>query len=795
MKFSHYSKFSILLFFITVLQLNNLYAQINEKVVLDAYKDFGTSTREVVFVHINKSVFIKNEMLGFNAYVLDKAKKKSIAITRNLYYTITNNKDEIVKQELVKVEEGLSYNTVKIDSLFTSGVYKFRAYTNWMLNFNEHNFYEHSFFVINPKIKEEIKNIPQDTIYNIQVLPEGGHFVSEVKNNIGVIVKNTLGFGLENATGKIIDANNTVITAFKLNQFGIGKTSITPSFNENYRVVVEKGTKKISQDISNIKTTGIAFSVVRLRNKVGLSFKINNETKEIVKDKKYFVAIHNGNKLKTAPFQFNEKTEVVKIINNTELYSGINIFTVFDAEKNKPILERMYFNYEGISKTEIASVATSIENDSVTINMRLKDIVDLEKIQNLSISVLPNSTESYNFNSNILSQLYLESHVKGFVQDAAYYFTNENAKTKYDLDNLLITQGWSSYFWNDIFRKPVFSYKYEQGINVVSNINGSASPGYLVYPLKNSKTEIFKPTKKDKAFTQTNLFPIDNEVYKVSLLKSNNKAQKPNLYLQFYPAKIPALSVDSYTIPFKNTTLNDEIKNFDFSFKNSDEALMLAEVVVVSKIDATRKDKIKNRSRGNIDFFDESNYKPGETLASYLSGRGFRANDFSGQLVIINPNPNSPNNNIPLVILDDVQLTDFSFLTNFQMNTVDYIEINKAGVGYGIRGGGGVIKIVTDPIKRRNQNTSARDGASIYPFPLTFSSPKKYYAPVYTSYNSKFFKQYGTLSWFPNLKVNKKGVATFKILNTFTKAINLYIEGVLNDGTFISETKTIFPLD
>lgn len=58
-----------------------------------------------------------------------------------------------------------------------------------------------------------------------------------------------------------------------------------------------------------------------------------------------------------------------------------------------------------------------------------------------------------------------------------------------------------------------------------------------------------------------------------------------------------------------------------------------------------------------------------------------------------------------------------------------------------------------------------------------------------------FFKEYGALDWFPNLKVDENGLVTFKVLNTYTPNINLYIEGIVNGETFISETKTIYPLD
>lgn len=47
-------------------------AQTTKDSLLNAYSNFGKTIKELVYVHINKSTFIKNETLGFSAYVFDK---------------------------------------------------------------------------------------------------------------------------------------------------------------------------------------------------------------------------------------------------------------------------------------------------------------------------------------------------------------------------------------------------------------------------------------------------------------------------------------------------------------------------------------------------------------------------------------------------------------------------------------------------------------------------------------------------------------------------------------------------
>ena len=106
-----------------------------------AFIKYSERPRETAYVHLNKSTYITNEDLGFTAYVFHKNDKKLSLLTKNLYVVIRDKNNKTVKEKLLKVENGITHNIFKIDSLFASGNYKFFAYTNWMKNFKEQNFF------------------------------------------------------------------------------------------------------------------------------------------------------------------------------------------------------------------------------------------------------------------------------------------------------------------------------------------------------------------------------------------------------------------------------------------------------------------------------------------------------------------------------------------------------------------------------------------------------------------------------------------------------------------------------
>ncbi|MFY0629019.1 MAG: hypothetical protein JXR05_01490 [Flavobacteriaceae bacterium] len=784
----------IILFYLFSISSN---AQVSQDEIISSYEGFVGSPREVAYVHLNKSTLIKNEMLGFNAYVFDKYTKKPSTVTKNLYCTITDKNNKIIKSKLIKVTDGLSPNIFKIDSLFTSGEYTFRAYTNWMLNFDERNYYEHTLTVVDPDKQKEIIHKNVNRKYAVQILPEGGHIVSGVSNNLGVIVKDTEGFGLANASGVILDSKNQIIKEFTLNQFGIGKVSLKPENIETYRVIISNNDEKITVQIKDIEDVGFNLSLFNFPKKIALMFKTNKESAPFLKGKSYILAIHNGSNVKTTTLQFDGKKSVIKTLNHKDLLSGVNIFTVFDPEQNTPILERLYFNWNGISTTSISNMKLKGTKDSLTVSLKIAEDIDLSKIQNLSVSALPKNTKSYQFNSTMLSQLHLNPYLKGFVENAGYYFQSNTGKAKSDLDNLLITQGWSSYDWSSIFQKQVINHRFESGIDVVAKINNKKDKDFIVYAIKGAKPNVIKIGETESQFTHASLFPYGEGSYIASALKKNGKTKKAAMYLRFYPSKIPDFSISTFKTPLKNSPFSISALNTNPLTINwgTDDSELLNEVVVKSEYRRSERiEKIKNSSFGRVHVFDNTDRRNIRSISQYLSGRGFKIEQTSiGRYTIIDRNPVSPTPSaaVPIFMINDVITEDFNYVQYTPMDIVDFIEINKGGIGMGVRGGRTWIRIITNPTLSFQDANAAGKRVSKYPFSLTFSKAKKYYTPIYSSYNSDFFKNYGVISWIPNVKFANDGTATFKIPRNYNDSMILHIEGIVNGTDIISQTKTI----
>ncbi|WP_323787305.1 hypothetical protein [Psychroserpens sp.] len=763
------------------------YSQV-EKSIISSFETYSKLPREVAYLHLNKSIYIKGESIAFSGYVIDKNTKKPSELTTNLYCVVTDQNGKTIKSQLIRVSNGFSSGSFDIDNDFKSGEYTIKAYTNWMRNFDEQNLFVENIKIIDPETDEFVKPETLKNTIDAQFLPEGGHMVTNVQITVGVVLKDANGFGISSVEAEILDSKNSTITTFKTNQFGISRFLLTPKANETYTAEFEYLGETFNFKINTIDLKGFSLSLTDLGKNVALKFNTNSETLPSIKNETYKLAIHNGKSIKVTDFNF-EGLEVVKLLSKNDLSPGINIFTVFDKDNN-PLLERLYFKHDGIEnlKTETPTVHKATY-DSLTVMLPIKAITS-EINHNISVSVLPDETKSYQSHHNIISYMFLQPYVKGYIENAAYYFENTDRRKIYELDNLLITQGWSSYNWNNIFNTPPKNtYVFETGIGFKANINTKKSNQFLMFALRESKGDVFVTGANEKNFIKTGLYPYNDEKVKIGEIDKKGKMSTPNMYLQFSPSEISLYSNAFSVLKAKSKSLTSTTQIQPFTQSILEGTQTLDEILIETNKKETKTEGLEKRSFGNVEVFDDRTRLANRTLAQYLSKKGFVTSDYGGVLSITVRNPLTPNNTTPVVYLNDVLLSDFSFLATFDMNSVDYIEINKTGLGSGMRGGAGIIKIYSDPnveIKRKYG-----DNYKTYDIPLTFTKSKQFYTPKYSYYKTRFFKEYGVIDWIPNVQTDANGNLVFSVFDTGIETVKLFIEGITDDGRFIVEEKTI----
>lgn len=786
--------------------------------------NYSSLYKEVAYIHLNKSIYVKGEFIGFTSYIFSKHNNKLSEKTSNLYCVIYDENQNIIKKQMIKVENGIANGNFNIDGDFKKGNYIFKAYTNWMLNFSQESFFTDSFEVIDPSETKFIKKKKLSNKIDIQVLPESGHLLADVNNTLGVIAKDSLGYGYPYLKGDVLDKNNNFITSFKLNKLGIGRFSMTPKKNTTYKIVLNYGANKTVKFGQELKENGLILKLTRNKNHLIVTTITNQNTLPFLKNKTYTIRYHNGSKYNKIKFNFNKDPFIAKKIALVDLNKGINIFTLFD-NNNQPIAERLFFNYNNIKIHTFNNLTSQKENDTIfNFNLSLKK--GIKDFNNVSISVLPKGTKSYKKNSNIISNLLIKPYIKGYLENGAYYFTNINDQKKYDLDNLLITQGWSSFEWKSIFSKETnYTHAFENGISLKVDLKGkkNKSSSYFVHSSANRSSEFItiEKGKHKKNLILDNFYPMNDEsAYISKVRKSDGKLGELSLDTQFFPAKVPETDKGAnYLINNTNFyALESDSEYRDFKTLNTRN--VLDEVVIKGNLEKKRIQKIKNKTIGRVKFVKK--HETYYTLAQYINfyGISFIASENNGELTVnkntarhaeelnsddldfieseyVDPTVGSntteeestSNESGTVIYLDGSRVLDNNILYNFSMDIVDYVEFDRSGFGEGLRGNHGVIRIVTNPLKFHKNNK--RPTLTTIKFPLSFTNQKQFYVPKYKSYKSNFYKNYGVVNWLPKNRINENGLLNLQINNIKTNEITFFIEGVSETGEFIFDKKTV----
>lgn len=781
---------NILLIIISCLSLINLSAQNHPKKLIDLennYTNYFKLNRELVFVHLNKTSVIKKENLWLSVYVYNANLNSPNKETVNVNLEIFDESGNYLESKTILIAGGKGSTYLKLNKdIYPEGKYFIKASTKYMENFKEDLSFVQSFEILGAA-SDNVSETEKD--FDLQLLPEGGHILADVWNSIGVKLLNSNGNSMIFSDGKLLDTDNQVITTFKSNQFGLSKFNYLPLAQQDYRIeVTTLNSEKLSVALPKAELKGFNIIGNNLRDQFIFKLNTNTNSQDIIKEKTFYAAIHKDGNIKDFSFQFPEdKLEVSLKLSKDSLYSGINTVTIFDENFN-PLLERLFFNDKNIKRVRVNAKVNGIPSDSLTINLKAATAINNNS---LSISVLPASSKSYKPKHNILSAFYLKPYMTGDLDNGAYYFSDSNPrKIEYDLDLLLLTQGWSKFEWSSIFNAtPKESIDHEKGFTIDGKINGRNEKKENTVFIKSEETGLFEivEVNDDNTFMLKNIYVIDSSALSYGLMNDrSNKISKPSISANISPNKTQSILKVNHRYQAPNLTIEHKSNFDDFiqDAQNLDTIMLIGE--------NKNADKYLNDLRvikPEVTITDDiaSRYL---FITDYIAAHGFKVLQGGyGSLVIANRNPSSILSDadpIPQIYFNGMRLgTDTSPLVYLKTSEVESIIISTSGVGYGMSGNNGVIEITTR--KGGSGNISSRETIKEIITNNGFSLNKEFYAPKYSSYTGGTFKEFGVIDWISDISLENNGTANFKILNTMQTQISLFIEGITVDGNLISE--------
>jgi len=769
----------------------------------NAFKSYFGPKRESIFLHLNKSTYTSGEEIWFKGYIYDRTKRKPFKETSNLYVGIYDRLGNQVNKKLFYACDGYSRGQIPIDNTYKSGTYYVKATTNWMRNFKEDDSYV-----------QKIKILAQDTIigensvsldYDVQFLPECGNLVTGVQTYVGVKAIDQFGLGTQDVTGTIKDETGNIIGDFATNRNGLAKVKLTPRQNLTYHAEVKfinGRTRTFLLPRSVAEGIGMSIEYVNA-DRILVILGTNVISRKKMDDESFFLLIHRDGLLKKLKVEFpKNKLYTSFLLERKSFQSGMNILTLMD-KKGVPILERLFFNSDGLPLGDIEISKKNIEADSTTIN--LEGVAKNKAKCNLSVSVLPEATKAYRHENNIFTTFLLKPYVKGHIDNPSYYFENMNFKKEKELDLLLLTQGWSKYDWKYIFdNPPEKEFEFENGITITGTVNSKFEKGneLLFYANKSSMPRVIKLGEEQFKFDIHNLFPANGEKIKFSMIKGNGKFTKPPLYIN----AINNNFTDRIYHPWRNNL--DLLKSANESNLTVANFILPDNTIRLEEVTVTEEKQLKQFAtpqifEQNLEKVTQEFERSYPNLLDIIRSNGYHVR------IEVNPGIGSPFVQIstrrplifsevqpsPVLYINDIRVHDFEILLDFPTTKIASYYIDRTG-GSEHGGAGGVIRVYTrdrGEYSAEWHNAKRKADPIFFDYEITrgFQPAKQFYVPKYSSTTDETFSHYGVVSWISDLSTNAEGKTTFKMQNTLTNNVSLFIEGMAEDGTLFSTIKKI----
>lgn len=330
--------------------------------------------------------------------------------------------------------------------------------------------------VKNNKIPSYSKTVVVDDHYlDLQFFPEGGKLVDGLTSIIGIKALNYNNKGKE-LTGYIVDQDDNIIVPFRTNTLGMGATYLTPSADKKYYGTIKnKAGIEFKYELPQVNQKGVVLKVKELHEYIVINISTTHSNHDM-----FHVQVQARGfiyKKGTLPLK---KGVAHAVFEKRELPEGILHFKVLNKQ-DQTVCERLFFNFredERINITVSPHLKYYSQRDKTVLNLATTDKNNKAIQANLSVLVV-NKEQLGSINdtrNNILSYFLLHSELRGTIEKPSYYFNPENKSRKYDIDALLLTQGWRNYKYENSPSTIDFEIFPETSLSVLGTVRNLLRP-------------------------------------------------------------------------------------------------------------------------------------------------------------------------------------------------------------------------------------------------------------------------------------------------------------------------------
>ena len=497
--------------------------------------------QEKLHIHFDKDGYLPGETIWMKAYLLNGTRPSDIS--KNIYFDWTDADGRLLLHSVAPITEGGAGSFYKIPAWVKNGVIHLKAYTQWMLNFDNAFLFNKDIPVLMPVSGDIPKPVKLQTRLNFY--PEGGDLINGVSSTLAFEALNQHNKPIQ-LSGIVKNSNNVIVDSFYTTRNGMGSLTIKPVYGEHYTALWTDISGELhSAPVPDTKANGLVLHVDvyhndQLHYKLEKSVDATNLTKIVVIGTiNQKVVYRNSINLE------NNKAEAN--ITATSFPCGMMQLTAFDGDMS-PLAERVVF-----INNDKAYAKIRMQKESINLNKRARNEISIEiqdsLVTNLSVSVT-DAGLGYDSCNNIYTDLLITGDLKGNIPDAASLLANP-LHVNDNLNLLLLTHGWRRFNWESVVsgKYPELKYPCDAGflslkgiVRNVTSLDAQDSMALLMISRDRKKHVLRLRVDEEGKFGQNGLFFYDSVqvVYRFNHSEKLSNNGQISLYSDLLPAFTPA---------------------------------------------------------------------------------------------------------------------------------------------------------------------------------------------------------------------------------------------------------------
>jgi hypothetical protein len=771
-------------------------------------KDWSSLTQEKAYLSFDKPYYLQGETMSFQAFLVDAVSHGVDSISAVLYVELldaTTNK--LMDVQNLKIEKSRThgiFETAKIPA----GEYLIHAYTRWMQNApSDFNFYK-KIAILDAQTTPSVFEAKNGKSA-LQFFPEGGNLVDDLPSVVGFKAVNESGKSIS-IKGIVFNEKGDSIVAFQDDKMGMGRFSIKPSKSMKYIAKIKSEDGSVQEfNLPQVQPNGIVLTLDNSKEDLPIRiFAYLNMPSEQMPSSFFMLAHVRGravfaNKVSVTDKNMRTFKTVIPREKLTDV-EGIVTFTVFDY-KGIPLCERLFFHQNSQKRLDIAIKTDKVsykKREEIKIEIEAKDKMGNAVASNLGFVATTNSVAPPQYFEHLLSYFLLRSDLKGHIESPSFYFQDTSKLAKKALDNLMLTQGWSRFTWQNIMKEKqdsiLFLPEYCVPVSGVVTRKGQ--------PLKNSNLLVTIKTATEPSrmsFVKTDekgFFIVQNVPFadtarvmvKVADFSKNYEVaftkmeSTPSVFGGIFYAEKPTENIQQYLTNAQNAL------NISNTLKDKD--ILLKEVEIKAQKKAPKADtrNMTYRADKSLNMADAESF--GGTILDYLRFQNYEfVETENGDIRFLPLTKSIGRNTTPMVLVDGQTQEDVNILRSIMVMDVEKVDISRTGSGFGRTINSdvyyeGVISVLTkagnpnyafspfnDPRYKDNPSTLVKG----------FAVQKQTYTPDYSVPKPEHDLPdlRNVLHWSPTLKTDENGKTTFRFFSSDNVGtMRIFVEGIDAQG-------------